>query len=281
MSKPLDMLRAIRDRRDLDAQEKAILFALVLRANEAGESWPSYATLADDAGVSIATAKRGVKSLEADGHLSVQRRPRHGSMESETNIYTVKVVSEGHHVVSDRHDVVSEGYQGGVQETRQVVSEGHDGGVRLIPNLPIELPNGTAQGRERPLALTLEPPATVPEGKKSGRAKKPLTPCPSSVAPASELEPWLRRWDIPLPSVHSQVADFLDHHTGKGNLKADWSATWRTWLRSPYGPQNARPSRGVQPTGPGGTSIWKVGEGAGQPALQPPWMPPKTMPVQS
>jgi DNA-binding Lrp family transcriptional regulator len=138
----LDELRAVRDLRDLDVQEKSILFALVLRMNETAECWPSYLTLAEDSGVSVATAKRRVKRLEELGHLTVRRRRIAGSSESETNVYTVKVVSEGHDVVSGRHDLVSEGHDGGgVTETPQVVSGSDRGGVRLTPKLPNELPN--------------------------------------------------------------------------------------------------------------------------------------------
>lgn len=32
------------------------------------------------------------------------------------------------------------------------------------------------------------------------------------------------------PEAHQQFRDFRNHHTAKGNLMADWSAAWRTWV---------------------------------------------------
>jgi helix-turn-helix protein len=162
-----ETMRAIRDLRDVPGAHKAVLYAMVLRTdNDTGECWPSYPTLAADAGISLAAAKRAVRELESAGHITVCRRRVDGTAWSQVNRYVVHVrgnvvsvrddvvperddvvqerqdrdvVSEGDDVVSPRHDggvtltrgVVSPRHDGGVALTRGVVSPRHDGGVAL------------------------------------------------------------------------------------------------------------------------------------------------------
>jgi hypothetical protein len=131
-----EAMRAIRDLRNVAGLHKAILYAMVLRTdNEAGECWPSYPTLAADAGVSLAAAKRAVRELESAGRITVSRRRVEGTRWSQVNRYIVHVRSEQPRrldVVSNRPDVVHERHD--VVSTRDelgdlrhdVVSDRHD-----------------------------------------------------------------------------------------------------------------------------------------------------------
>lgn len=126
--KIFETLRAIRDLRGVAAAHKAVLYAMVLRSDgQTGECWPSYPTLAADAGVSLALAKRAVKELERAGHIAVSRRHVEGTRWSQVNRYVVRVrhdpaptrdraeppiddlMSPRAGVVAPGHDVVSRG----------------------------------------------------------------------------------------------------------------------------------------------------------------------------
>jgi len=54
---------AVLEVEDLSMSEKAALLVLSIRANKNGKCWPSYPKIASDASMSVATAKRAVKSL--------------------------------------------------------------------------------------------------------------------------------------------------------------------------------------------------------------------------
>ncbi len=201
-----ETMRAIRDLRDVPGAHKAVLYAMVLRTdNDTGECWPSYPTLAADAGISLAAAKRAVRELESAGHITVCRRRVDGTAWSQVNRYVVHVrgnvvsvrddivskeddvVPERDDVVQERQDrdVVSEGddvvsprHDGGVTLTRGVVSPRHDGGVRVTPDLPNELPNGRSFALTRPD----EPTETA-----NGRPKKSPKHAPELIAAKSAI----------------------------------------------------------------------------------------------
>ena len=135
-----ETMRAIRDLRGVSGAHKAVLYAMVLRTdNDTGECWPSYPTLAADAGISLAAAKRAVRELESAGHITVNRRRVDGTAWSQVNRYVVHargdvvskradVVSERDDVVSERDDVVPE-RDDVVPEPDEVVQQRHDGDV--------------------------------------------------------------------------------------------------------------------------------------------------------
>ena len=169
--RPLDALRAVRDLRGVSGVKKAVLFALVMRADDKGRCWPSFTTIAADAGISLRAAKTAVASLFEAGHLTVVRRPVEGKREHDSNMYLVKVVQQLHDVVQDVHQVVHHVHEGSAGGARQVVQEVHGGGAGGALDLPIDLPNGTAHGRLAP-SLTLEAPSPKPV-KVRGKGRKP------------------------------------------------------------------------------------------------------------
>jgi hypothetical protein len=73
----------------------------------------------------------------------------------------------------------------------------------------------------RPSGPTEPPPA-------KSRSRRQRTAAPSE----EDQEAFLQRWKIPTPDADPDVTRFLDHHRAKGSLMADWSATWRTWVRN-------------------------------------------------
>jgi len=70
MPRPVDYINAVRDDRTYKGAVKAILYAFATRVDGEGIAWPSLQRLADEAGVSLNSAKRAVKQLEQDGVLT-------------------------------------------------------------------------------------------------------------------------------------------------------------------------------------------------------------------
>lgn len=54
------------------------------------------------------------------------------------------------------------------------------------------------------------------------------TACPAAID--TSVPEFVEKWE--LDPDHPELARFLDHHRSKGNLMADWSAAWRTWLKN-------------------------------------------------
>lgn len=72
---PLDVLRRIWSAESgLDTRERAVLTALVMRADERGQCWPSLSRIAADAGLARSTAAEALNELVRAGW--VERVPR-------------------------------------------------------------------------------------------------------------------------------------------------------------------------------------------------------------
>jgi hypothetical protein len=169
----LDTMRAIRELRDASAPQKAVLYALALRADDEGACWPSYGTIARDAGLSARATKENVAALQTAGHITVTKRQVAGRLEPDSNLYVVhvlhQVVQEEHQVVRQVHDVVQDVHDRGAPAAPGVVRQVHEGSAPGALYLPNELPIGTAQGTD---ALVLTPEGPAPAAKKSSKAPK-------------------------------------------------------------------------------------------------------------
>ena len=83
--------RAVRDSGTLTGYEKAVLHALILRADREGVCWPSYGQIAIDTGFSERTVKRAVAGiLERGGNNPLVVRVRDRSQNS--NKYELSLV---------------------------------------------------------------------------------------------------------------------------------------------------------------------------------------------
>ncbi|HEY4012782.1 MAG TPA: helix-turn-helix domain-containing protein [Polyangiaceae bacterium] len=256
--KPLDLLRAVRDRHDLNGIQKATLAALILRSDEDGVSYPAYATLAADTGFGTRSVQRAVTCLRDARFIEVESRKVGGRLERDSNRYTIRLdallgVVTSHHVVSDGRDVVPAGQGGGAPLAPRVVPDSHGGGVSVAKDLPIELPLGTALGEGR-FAL-------APTGPTRKSRRVPETSAPASDATDAEIRAWCERWKVPLPEDDRVAAAFLDHARARGRRYCDWTAAWRGWKNREPQFASARPATAkadVQQAPPAGR-LWKVG----------------------
>jgi hypothetical protein len=162
----LEVMRAIAALRDLPGPAKGVLWVIAIRAdNVTGECWPSLDTVAADAGISRSCAKARIRELVAAGYLSKRKRVREGSLEADSNLYTLQVGRLAPHLGHDAPDVGRHVTDPGVRGDRPV---GHDAPDSRAPRdleLPNELPTGTPHGTSS-LVLTHEEPAKVVKGRR-------------------------------------------------------------------------------------------------------------------
>lgn len=183
MSGPFDLLRAVRELKIpppppvLNATDKLVLLALVMRADANGASFPSHMRIAHDTWLSRRQVQRSLVKLQAAGIVDTrQRNVTDGGKERETNVYTVKieVVTNGRQVATTSHHVVTDSRGGGDQESPGVVTNGQGGGDPRSQEVPNEGSRGSTQGRT--FALTGDPTSGVDGAKKKSRAKREATP---------------------------------------------------------------------------------------------------------
>lgn len=93
--------------------------------------------------------------------------------------------------------------------------------------------------------------STAPNGKKRG------TRLPEPFEVSDRMRSWAAE-KCPTVNVDDETEQFCDFHAGKGSVQADWTATWRTWMRNAVKFANAR--GGVRPAGgvPAGTAWERV-----------------------
>ncbi|WP_416398092.1 hypothetical protein [Allohahella sp. A8] len=76
-----------------------------------------------------------------------------------------------------------------------------------------------------------EPSPEPAKPKAKRKAKAPGTCAPDALEITDAMFNWAQKTGVTVDLV-SETEQFLDHHRGAGNLKTDWIATWRTWMRN-------------------------------------------------
>lgn len=78
-------------------------------------------------------------------------------------------------------------------------------------------------------------PATEPTKAEKPKPAKPAskrrTGPPESFALTEELLTWAEGVGLNRTRAATETERWLDYHRGKGNVMADWTAAWRTWMR--------------------------------------------------
>ncbi len=145
MSDAFATLRAIRDLRGLSSVDKSVLYSLALRADQNGETFPKYETIAGDAGITSRCAMTTVKRLAGEGYLTVISRMREGTRLPTSNLYRITVGPAVQVKVNDVHHAVIDVHPQGEPASPLKVNDVHVQGEPRSQDLPIDLPNGTTQ----------------------------------------------------------------------------------------------------------------------------------------
>lgn len=83
---PIELMRA----HGLDASAFVVLMALISREN-GGVCFPSMATIAKDANVSVKTVQRAVSLLEQRGYITIKKRYKKNGKRRESNYYVLNI----------------------------------------------------------------------------------------------------------------------------------------------------------------------------------------------
>ncbi len=214
-----DLVREVRDLRDLKSPAKAILLSLALRANDARQCWPSVKLIALDSGFGASTVKRALTQLSESGLIVRERRTNQDRGDPESTLYTVRgrptpVQSEPTPSVQCGPSVQS-GPTPSVQSGPGVGSERAGGGSRA--------------GHEDPEKIQEDPAEKIQQRARKGTRGSRLSP---AWRPDEELIAFARSHGI--ADVDRAAAEFVDYWiavSGHRGVKLDWSATFKNRIR--------------------------------------------------
>jgi hypothetical protein len=232
--RPLDLLRAIRDSA-LPQREKHLLHALVLRADDRGETFVGQGTLAQDLSIDRRSVMRLMSALLARDDLPIllrrERRQMGGGWASCTYMVGPRggdrlsspAPALGGDTASSPKSDPSGGRQslGGDSVSPGVMAGCHPSDGRVSHYLPINCPPDLptiCQGTKRP----------PNQPKKRSPAKGPaLTERPPDWAPTRAHRDYADRHGL---DVDLCVDAFRGHHQAKGSRFASWDGAFTTWL---------------------------------------------------
>jgi helix-turn-helix protein len=246
----------------------AVYSYLTRCADQDGCCFPSYEDIARKCGISRSSALRAIAKLVKYKLITVKhRRHRQEHRDDHTsNCYKIRleaftdkgahreVVSQGHQVVSIRHQLVSQGHSKEYPIKGNPIKEKErEGGIPpSTPTLSTSL--NSSQG---------EITQTAGENLEAAEAEK--SPCPNDLIPAikiapkangkpttgrerqhqgngagqslpaslmlsdAEIESAMREIGFPEAEVKAEASKFRDNHRSKGTLSCDWQAELRIW----------------------------------------------------
>jgi hypothetical protein len=90
-------------------------------------------------------------------------------------------------------------------------------------------PKGVGKGSSPPSS---DPPKKEKEKKTPARARKALTQIAEDWKPSASTLAWCAKNNLPEPEF--QLPIFITYWQGKGDSRADWDASFRNWMISPY-----------------------------------------------
>jgi hypothetical protein len=194
---------------EIPPNEKLVILALADNANDAGECWPSMATLKLKTSLSERTIQRCLRELEAKSLVQVEARY------GRSNVYVLSVKAPVTVTPpSERHPVTVSPHPR--QADTSPPSPCHPTPVTVTPRTIIE-PSG-------------EPSGTV-------RARRASTRCPEEFVVTEAMRTKMAA-ECPGVDLDRETAKFRDHTYAKA--RSDWPATWRNWMREAYDRRGGR-----------------------------------------
>ena len=219
---------------------KAVLAYFADRANDDGTGvWAAKQRIADEVECSKQTVITTVKGLVADGILlETGKRPNGNGYTVE---YAISIVA-----VEALPDSKSDG-----QGVQNWTGQDLDGSTSLTARGQTALPKPSLN---RPI-----PTKATPSSGKRAKARPPaMTLIPADFAPVmkpgsithSTVDGW------PPGRLEDELEHFVDHHTTKATLSADWQASWRTWVKNSkkWEPRHGQDQRNFRTAQRGGLS---------------------------
>ncbi len=195
---------------------KHVLLILANRTNKNHQCFPSLTSIAADTGMDRRTVMRSLNILEG---LTLLKRQKRGI---NSTLYTISVGAERPYSTKNK------------KPEKVGAERPQDQGPtapRGTPPLEAERPGGRGTpplsvGAHRPTEPPIEP-SFNPQKK----GIRPRTRAPDTIPITDAMRKWATENGVKV-KLETETEIMLDHHRGKGNLQADWIATWRTWMRN-------------------------------------------------
>lgn len=200
-----------------DRAQRAVLVVIADAANRDGEhSHPGNDAIAQGSLYSSGHVRRVVADLAESGWLVCTAHPQGGrGLAPEFCIPGVRVAPAGY-----EDDKPAHGARLSAEQTAETRAS-EDGKARILDAKGAHLALKGARPDARPTVST-----TV---KNNGRANGRRTPPPDDFVVDDDLRAWATK-NAPDVNLPRETAKMLDHYRGKGEKRADWRATWRTWM---------------------------------------------------
>ena len=210
----------------LSATQRLALVALAQYADAAGGScFPSSETVAECSGLSLKSVQRSLLACAALGWIKREIGSKGKNWRS-SNRYTLCMpVAEGGKSPPMEH---------GEDAQSPATSDAKDSASSTT--LAEDFVSIAEDGKSHDLALDLEKQKTKQKQKQKRELRSRCSHLPDN-CPDDALIEWARQ-ERPDLDIALERAKFRDHWPtlpDKKARKADWSATWRNWIRNAYG----------------------------------------------
>lgn len=207
-----NLVRAVWERKDLDASERLVLLSLADHADEDGFCYPSVKRLCERTSLAERTVQGTIKKLVGRGLVSV----RYGQGRNGTNAFVVNATPAEDAPPQDLHPAAN--------APRKICARP----PQMLRHPPAaDAPKPSLNQHE-----DKEPPLIPPRRK---RAIPPnWVPSDRNIADASNRQ-------FSAEEIDDEAAKFRDYHLAKGSTFLDWDAAWRTWLGNARKWQPKRP----------------------------------------
>lgn len=217
--------------------DKVVLLGIANHEGDGG-SWPSVATLAKYGQCSERAVRYSLKRLVESGELKVMRQAGGGDAlrdDRRPNLYRVLVRCpedcSGGMTHRKRGEADFRPSGGGVKQVSERGEAGFRDGVKQVAAEPSLEPSKKNKAKTTAMTEDWQPDSTNLERIK---AKHPLL------------------------DVQTELDNFRDHYISKGERRADWNASLRTWMRNAEKwskPKNATTGSSEFPAGSGGVYL--------------------------
>ena len=243
---------------------------------ENGWTWPSAKELARKTNVTERAVRAAITELAGLGELEVQYNAGPGGC-NRYRVVTPAIFSgvqsfqgEESAPLKDFHP--SESVQANGQTPEKIAPPEDSSPLKKTTLTPENFAGGTVKNHEdstSPLKDTVSTgePAVLFDAKKTSKATAPRrgkaasgTRIPDDFAIDADMRKWAAE-KIPGFDIDTETETFIDYwrqRADSGALKADWVATWRTWMRraaKDNPPPQVNRSNGTRPARPTGKQV--------------------------
>lgn len=201
-------MTAVWDCEDLQDSEMLILLAMADWSDDAGKCWPSIAQIVRKTRKGERTIQGAIKSLSDKGHLTRVETPGKGCT------YHLHPRS------------------GCAPAKAALAQRSAETPAAAAPNTSVHI---------------------IPQKTSSSSGKRPKPKAPAMTLIPADFAPVMRPGSIthatvdgwPPGRLEDELEHFVDHHTVKATLSADWQASWRTWVKNSkkWEPRHGRDQR--------------------------------------